>query len=80
MATGLFELISVIAPLTQACFNPARDFGPGLFAFLAGWGPVAFPGPRATGFLTVCIVAPILEAITGSGLNLHVIRTPEALW
>ena len=31
-------LISVIAPLTQACFNPARDFGPRLFAFFAGWG------------------------------------------
>jgi glycerol uptake facilitator protein len=70
-------LISVIAPLTQACFNPARDFGPRLFAFLAGWGSVALPGTRGTGFLTVYIVAPILGAITGSGLDLHVLRTPE---
>jgi glycerol uptake facilitator protein len=70
-------LISVIAPLTQACFNPARDFGPRLFAFLAGWGPVALPGTRGTGFLTVYIIAPILGAITGSGLYLHVLRTPK---
>jgi glycerol uptake facilitator protein len=70
-------LISVIAPLTQACFNPARDFGPRLFAFLAGWGPVALPGMRGMGFLTVYIIAPILGAITGSGLYIHVIRAPK---
>jgi glycerol uptake facilitator protein len=68
-------LISVIAPLTQACFNPARDLGPRLFAFLAGWGPIALPGPRGAGFLTVYIIAPSLGAILGSGLYLHVIRT-----
>jgi glycerol uptake facilitator protein len=67
-------LISVIAPLTQACFNPARDFGPRLFAFLAGWGSVALPGTRGAGFLTVYIAAPILGAITGAGLYLHVLR------
>jgi glycerol uptake facilitator protein len=69
-------LISVIAPLTQACFNPARDLGPRLFAFLAGWGPVALPGPRGMGFLTVYILAPILGAVTGSGLYLHVLASP----
>ena len=53
-------LISVIAPLTQACFNPVRDFGPRLFAYLAGWGEVALPGPRGLGFLTVYIAAPIV--------------------
>ena len=51
-------LISVIAPLTQACFNPARDFGPRLFAFFAGWGAIALPGPRGASFLTVYIIAP----------------------
>lgn len=61
-------LISVIAPLTQACFNPARDFGPRLFAYFAGWGSVALPGPRGTGFLTVYILAPILGAVVGTGL------------
>ena len=67
-------LISVIAPLTQACFNPARDFGPRLFAFLAGWGAVALPGPRGTGFLTVYIVAPIAGAMTGGGLYCRVLK------
>jgi glycerol uptake facilitator protein len=72
-------LISVIAPLTQACFNPARDFGPRLFASFAGWGPVALPGPRGMGFLTVYIVAPILGAVVGAGLYVRVLRqsTPE---
>jgi len=70
-------LISVIAPLTQACFNPARDFGPRLFAFLAGWGSIALPGTRGSGFLTVYIIAPILGATIGSGLYVHVLRTPN---
>lgn len=35
-------LIGVIAPLTQAGFNPARDFGPRIIAWLAGWKGVAF--------------------------------------
>jgi glycerol uptake facilitator protein len=67
-------LISVIAPLTQACFNPARDFGPRLFAFLVGWGPIALPGPRGAGFLTVYIIAPILGAIAGAGLYCRILK------
>lgn len=61
-------LISVIAPLTQACFNPARDFGPRLVAFFAGWWDIAIPGPRGLGFLTVYIIAPITGAVAGGGL------------
>jgi glycerol uptake facilitator len=67
-------LIAVIAPLTQACFNPARDFGPRVFAALAGWGPVALPGPRGTGFLTVYILAPTLGAVAGGALYTHLLR------
>ena|SRR5437870_1338816 len=66
-------LICVIAPLTQACFNPARDFGPRLVACLAGWGTIALPGPRPTGFLTVYIVAPIIGAVAGGGLYTRII-------
>jgi glycerol uptake facilitator protein len=60
-------LISVIAPLTQACFNPARDFGPRLFASLAGWGRVAIPGPNGIHCFTVYILAPVAGAVAGGG-------------
>jgi glycerol uptake facilitator protein len=59
--------ISIVAPLTQAGFNPARDFGPRLFAWCAGWGSVAIPGPRG-GFFTVYILAPCLGALCGGGI------------
>ena len=59
--------ISIIAPLTQAGFNPARDFGPRLFAWFAGWGSVAIPGPRG-GFFTVYILAPCVGALGGAAV------------
>ncbi|HBE68992.1 MAG TPA: aquaporin [Planctomycetaceae bacterium] len=67
-------LISVIAPLTQACFNPARDFAPRLFAFLAGWGQIAWPIGSDWGWLTVYIIAPIVGAIIGGGLYTTVLK------
>ncbi|MGE5610966.1 MAG: MIP/aquaporin family protein [Bacillota bacterium] len=60
-------LISVFAPLTQAGFNPARDFGPRLLAYLAGWRSVAIPGPRG-GFFTVFIFSPIVGGLIGGGV------------
>lgn len=57
-------VISIIAPLTQAALNPARDFGPRLWALLAGWGPIAIPGPRG-GFFTVYILAPLWGGLLG---------------
>lgn len=62
-------LISLFAPLTQACFNPARDFGPRLVAYFAGWRGIAIPGPRGFGFFTVYILAPIVGAIAGGGIH-----------
>jgi glycerol uptake facilitator protein len=61
-------LISIIGPLTQACLNPARDWGPRLFAYLAGWGDVAIPGPNGRGVVTVYIIAPIVGAQLGAAL------------
>jgi glycerol uptake facilitator protein len=55
-------LICVIAPLTQAGLNPARDFGPRIVAYLAGWKQVAFLN------CWVYIVAPIVGAPLGAML------------
>jgi glycerol uptake facilitator protein len=61
-------LVSIIAPLTQACFNPARDWGPRLMAYVAGWGEAAIPGPNGVGCVTVYILAPIVGGVLGVGL------------
>lgn len=52
-------IISVVAPLTQAGLNPARDLAPRLFAWLAGWGEAAFPDQRG-GFLVIYVGAPLV--------------------
>jgi glycerol uptake facilitator protein len=53
------SIIFFVAPLTQACLNPARDFGPRLVAYLAGWGHAALPD-AVGGWFWVYILAPIL--------------------
>jgi glycerol uptake facilitator protein len=67
-------LISIIAPLTQCCLNPARDFGPRLFTYIAGWGSAALPGPNGHGVFTVYILAPVLGAVAGGGIYDFVLR------
>ncbi len=60
-------LISLLGPLTMACFNPARDLGPRAFSALAGWGSVPFTA-NGLGWLTVYVIAPVVGAIGGGGL------------
>jgi glycerol uptake facilitator protein len=57
-------LISLLGPLTMACFNPARDLGPRLFSSMAGWRAIPFTA-NGQGWLTVYIVAPILGGLLG---------------
>ena len=56
------SVICLIAPLTQAGLNPARDFGPRLVAWWMGWSDAAFPD-QCGGFALVYIVAPVLGGI-----------------
>ncbi len=46
--------------------NPARDFGPRLFTFLAGWGSGVFTA--GNGWWWVPIVGPMIGAVLGGGL------------
>jgi glycerol uptake facilitator protein len=66
-------IISIVAPLTQAALNPARDFGPRLVSYMLGWGDIAIPGPR-NGFFTVYILSPIVGALFGAGLYHGLVR------
>ncbi len=68
-------IIAVIGPLTQSCLNPARDFGPRIVAFFAGWGSIAFPGPHgAVGTLAVYLFAPLLGAVLGGGIYTKILK------
>jgi glycerol uptake facilitator protein len=48
--------------------NPARDFGPRIFAWIAGWGEVAMPGNYAnmSGYVWIPIVGPLIGGLIGA--------------
>lgn len=76
-------LICILAPLTQAGMNPARDLVPRLFAYAAGWRRAAMPD-AGFGFLTVYVLGPVTGAIGAALAFVHVIeplmsaRKPQA--
>ena len=59
---------SAMGPLTGFAMNPARDFGPKLMTFLAGWGEIAFTGGRDIPYFLVPVFAPVLGACLGAAL------------
>ncbi|MGZ4201721.1 MAG: MIP/aquaporin family protein [Thermoleophilaceae bacterium] len=48
--------------------NPARDFGPRVFAAIAGWDKIAFPGDygNVNKYFWIPIVAPLVGACVGA--------------
>ena len=67
------SVICLIAPLTQAGLNPARDFGPRMVAWMTGWGDAAFPD-HVGGFFFVYILAPIAGGILASLFFVYVLE------
>ncbi|MCQ4260329.1 MIP/aquaporin family protein [Stutzerimonas stutzeri] len=63
-------LIAVIGgamgPLTGFAMNPARDLGPKLMTYFAGWGDVSFTGGRDIPYFLVPLIAPVLGACIGA--------------
>lgn len=66
-------LISLVGPLTMACFNPARDLAPRLFSSLAGWGSIPFTA-NGSGWFVVYVLGPILGGIIGGGLHRFLLK------
>ena len=70
-------LIAVFGPVTQACLNPARDFGPRFITAAFGWGRFAFEGTEAQplwGTLAVYLLGPITGAVLGGAVYVLTFR------
>jgi len=65
------SIICLIAPLTQAGLNPARDFGPRMVAWLFGWGTAAFPDETG-GFFFIYILGPLVGATVAAFFFVYV--------
>ncbi|MCH6258134.1 aquaporin family protein [Puniceicoccaceae bacterium K14] len=63
----IFILISLLAPLSQGGFNPARDLAPRLFSSLVGWGTIPFSA-NGTGWFSVYVIGPIAGGLCGGAL------------
>ncbi|MDO1630809.1 aquaporin, partial [Escherichia coli] len=55
-----------MVPLPGLAMIPARDFGPKVFACLAGWGNFAFTGGRDIPCFLVPLCGPSVGAFVGA--------------
>jgi glycerol uptake facilitator protein len=67
------SVICLLAPLTQAGLNPARDLGPRLVSWAMGWGAAAFPD-RVGGFLHVYVFAPCVGGVLAALFFVHAVE------
>jgi glycerol uptake facilitator protein len=58
-------LIYIVAPYTQCCMNPARDFAPRIIAHFNGWEKLAF-SHNGIGWLLVYVISPLIGGVAGS--------------
>jgi glycerol uptake facilitator protein len=80
MANSGAVMIGILVAIIGSCMgyleawalNPARDFGPRLFAYLAGWNHAAFPSPD--NYWWVPIVGPLIGGVIGGGAYQWLIR------
>lgn len=65
---AVFAIGTSLGANTGYAISPARDLGPRLLAWLAGWGPAAFPGASGNlgAYWWVPIVAPIVGGLIGA--------------
>jgi len=57
---------AIVGPLSSFALNPARDFGPRLFAFMAGWGSEAMTGGQDIPYVLIPLTAPLLGGLVGA--------------
>lgn len=67
------SIICLLAPLTQAGLNPARDFSPRLFAWLAGWRSAALPD-AVGGFFWVYVLGPFFGGAAAAWFFIRILE------
>ncbi len=68
LGLAVFAIGASLGANTGYAINPARDFGPRVLTWIAGWGDAAFPGVagKLRAYWWVPVVAPIIGGLAGA--------------